>query len=188
MTPPPTRSDSLRIRAALLGEARAMLEADGYPMALNTLARRAGVGVGTVYRHFRNSEELLEALAFDVLQELKAEIRAAAEETDAWTGLERVVHAQVRMEIAHVGVREVLATASSYEVTTTAKAEMATLVDDIVQRAWTASQLHVRITAHDLRNMLCGVGYAAAITPDRAQQAAEQHARILLRGLRRQPD
>lgn len=165
-----------------------MLEAEGHPIALNALARRAGVGVGTVYRHFRNSQELLEALAFDALRELEAEIRAAAAETDAWAGLERVVHAQVRMEIAHVGMREVLATASSDDATAAAKAEMAALVEDIVRRTWTAGQLHIRITARDLRNMLCGVGYAAAITPDRAQQAAEQHARILLRGLRRQPD
>jgi AcrR family transcriptional regulator len=165
-----------------------MLEAEGHPIALNALARRAGVGVGTVYRHFRNSQELLEALAFDALRELEAEIRAAAAEPDAWTGLERVVHAQVRLEVAHVGMREVLATASSDDATAAAKAEMATLVDDIVQRTWAAGQLHVRITAHDLRNMLCGVGYAAAITPDRAAQTAQQHARILLRGLRRQPD
>ena len=37
----PTRSDSLRIRAVLLTEARQMLQSDGHPVALNALARRA---------------------------------------------------------------------------------------------------------------------------------------------------
>ncbi|NUT95611.1 MAG: TetR/AcrR family transcriptional regulator [Saccharothrix sp.] len=184
MSPAPTRSDSLRIRAALIAEARVMLREGGHPVALNALAHRAGVGVGTVYRHFPSSQELLEAIAFESLQELGAQIRQAAEEADAWAGFERVVRAQVRMEITHVGLREVLAAVANHSDTERVKAEMAALVDDVIDRARAEGLLHAPVTATDLRDMLCGVGYAAAITPDRAEQVAGLYVDVILRGMR----
>ena len=185
MSPAPTRSDSLRIRSALLAQARIMLEADGHPIALNALARRAGVGVGTVYRHFPTSQALLEAVASEALDELRAEVVAAAASPDAWAGLERVVRAQVRMELAHPGVREVLATAVAAEPrTAAAMTEMATLVDRLLERAWDARRLHAPVRAADLRNMLCGVGYTAGLVPQRAEAVAAFFADVVLRGLR----
>ncbi|MGI5238486.1 TetR/AcrR family transcriptional regulator [Dactylosporangium sp. CA-139066] len=189
MPPAPTRSDSLRIRSALLAEARAMLEADGHPVALNALARRAGVGVGTVYRHFPTSQALLEAVAFEALEQLRAELVEAAGDPDPWAGLERVVRAQVRMEVAHVGVREVLATAVAADPrTAAAMTDMAGLVEALLGRAWDAGVLHARVGAADLRNILCGVGYTAGLVPERAEATAAFFADVVLRGLRARPE
>ena len=71
----PLRADARRNREAILKAARAVFSARGREGHLEEVARRAKVGMGTVYRHFPTKEALLEALAreqFDLLTELGA--------------------------------------------------------------------------------------------------------------------
>jgi AcrR family transcriptional regulator len=162
-----------------------MLRDTGAPIALNTLAKRASVGVGTVYRHFPTSKALLEAIAAEGLGELEAEIREAAAETDPWAAVERIVRAQVRLEVRHDSLREVLAVATSTDPGTRhMKTEMARLVGEILERASAAGVLHAAVTPNELTNMLCGVGYTARLTPGRAEEVAELYVKILLHGFR----
>ncbi|MDP9867984.1 MULTISPECIES: TetR/AcrR family transcriptional regulator [Streptosporangium] len=56
------RADALRNRARILEVARAVVEEQGAQASLRDIARRAEVGMGTLYRHFATREELLEAL------------------------------------------------------------------------------------------------------------------------------
>ena len=66
MTTPPIprrpRSDAVRNRASLLATARSAILGGESDIGLDEIARRAGVGIGTLYRHFANRQELLEAL------------------------------------------------------------------------------------------------------------------------------
>ena len=62
---PSVRSDAMRSRARILDAAR---ECDPGALRLNEVARAAGVGVGTVYRHFPTAHALVEALAADGLE------------------------------------------------------------------------------------------------------------------------
>lgn len=83
----PPRADAVRNRARVLEAARAAFAAEGVAVPLDEIARRAGVGAGTVYRHFPTKEALFEAVIADQLAALAidAEARlarsAAAEET-----------------------------------------------------------------------------------------------------------
>ncbi len=71
------RSDARRNREKLLAVATAAFAgADGRPVSLESIARDAGVGIGTLYRHFPNREALVEAIYRTEL----AEVAAAAEE------------------------------------------------------------------------------------------------------------
>lgn len=63
------RSDAARNRARILDVARE-IAAGGEPLALNAVARAAGVGVGTVYRHFATVEELEETLVWERFDDL----------------------------------------------------------------------------------------------------------------------
>ncbi|WP_211343106.1 TetR/AcrR family transcriptional regulator [Actinomadura pelletieri] len=72
------RSDVRRNRARLLAAAREMFERDGAGASLEGIARLAGVGIGTLYRHFPTRQDLLEALladAFDALAATGRELR-----------------------------------------------------------------------------------------------------------------
>src|SRR5690606_41241090 len=90
------RSDAARSRARILEAAHGCERAD---LRLNEVARRAGVGVGTVYRHFPTVEALTAALAEGAVRRLGALARDAAAEGDPARGLDvplRRAHALTR--------------------------------------------------------------------------------------------
>ena len=61
----PPRADAVRNRARVLEAAQAAFAAEGLAVPLDEIARRAGVGAGTVYRHFPTKEALFEAVILD---------------------------------------------------------------------------------------------------------------------------
>ena len=180
---PPRRADSLRIRARLLAEARLMLAENGPPVQLNDLARRAGVGVGTVYRHFATSQALVEALAIVRLEDMLTVARRAAAEADPWAGIVLVLREQVRLEIEYAEVREVLAaTYDTHPDTSTAKAELEEITTGLLAAAQAAGLVRADLGAGDLRRLMCGVGYAANIGDGDHAALAELYLRVLCAG------
>jgi len=71
----PMRADARRNRDRVLEAARAAFGAEGSDVSLDEIARRAGVGAGTVYRHFATKETLFEAVVIDRMGELVEEGR-----------------------------------------------------------------------------------------------------------------
>lgn len=98
MTTTPLRKDAARNWDRIVDVARALVD-QGTPLQLNDVARRAGLGVGTVYRHFATPEALLETVATPCLEALAAHGEQALADTDPWRALEgfltRTVEAQV---------------------------------------------------------------------------------------------
>ena len=78
----PLRADARRNRDRVLEAARAAFGAEGSDASLDEIARRAGVGAGTVYRHFATKEALFEAVVFDRVGELVEEARALSDDPD----------------------------------------------------------------------------------------------------------
>src|SRR6202167_3157820 len=78
----PQRADARRNRDRVLKAARAAFAAEGSDASLDEIARRAGVGTGTVYRHFATKEALFEAGVFDRIDKLIQEARAFADDLD----------------------------------------------------------------------------------------------------------
>ena len=84
----PKRADARRNYEKVLAAAREAFAEGGESTALEEIARRAGVGIGTLYRHFPNRQALLEALYVDEVEDL---CRTAAElsDDDPWDALTR---------------------------------------------------------------------------------------------------
>lgn len=80
---PPLRADARRNRARVLDAAQQAFAEEGLSVPLDEIARRAGVGAGTVYRHFPTKEALFEAVVLGRVQDLVAYARALAETDDA---------------------------------------------------------------------------------------------------------
>jgi AcrR family transcriptional regulator len=72
----PLRADARRNRERILAAATAAFAADGLAVPLDEIARQAGVGAGTLYRHFPAKEALWEAVLHDRLQRLADEAEA----------------------------------------------------------------------------------------------------------------
>lgn len=79
----PLRADARRNRARVLAAAQEAFAAEGVVVPLDEIARRAGVGAGTVYRHFPTKEALFEAVVADRLEALAEDGRKALAEPDA---------------------------------------------------------------------------------------------------------
>src|SRR5438105_699085 len=70
------RADARRNRQRVLEAAEAVLATHGLAAPIDEIARAAGVGVGTVYRHFPTKEALLEAIVLSHLEPILAEVRS----------------------------------------------------------------------------------------------------------------
>jgi AcrR family transcriptional regulator len=81
----PLRADARRNRDRVLDAARAAFAAQGLSVPLDEIARHAGVGPGTLYRHFPTKEALIEAVVHDRLQGLAAEGAALRDAPDPGT-------------------------------------------------------------------------------------------------------
>ncbi|HEY2957115.1 MAG TPA: TetR/AcrR family transcriptional regulator [Actinomycetota bacterium] len=99
----PLRADARRNRERLLAAARDVFVELGADAPLDDVARRAGVGIATLYRRFPDRPALLREVALDVLGRSAAEATAAlAEEPDAFAALGRYMHRAVDLRIAAV--------------------------------------------------------------------------------------
>ncbi|CAM5512738.1 TetR/AcrR family transcriptional regulator [Streptomyces abikoensis] len=92
--PPRLRADALRNRERIIAAAREALVEHGAESSLDEIARRAGVGNATLYRHFADRRELIHHVTLSVMARLADRAEAArAEEPDAFRSLRRFVHA-----------------------------------------------------------------------------------------------
>src|SRR5215218_1579354 len=100
----PKRADARRNYEKVLAAAREAFAEGGESTALEEIARRAGVGIGTLYRHFPNRQALLEALYVDEVEEM---CRSAAEldGADPWEAL----NGWFERFIAYIGTKRALA-------------------------------------------------------------------------------
>lgn len=87
----PLRADARRNRERVLEAARAAFAEAGADLPMEEIARRAGVGIGTVYRHFPNKEALLDALLAGQLAIFVERVRRASTKDDAWEGFRDMV-------------------------------------------------------------------------------------------------
>ena len=84
---PPLRADARRNRERILEVAREVFASEGLSVPIDTVAARAGIGVGTVYRHFPTKEALFAAIVTDRVEALGADARAALEDDDPGAAL-----------------------------------------------------------------------------------------------------
>lgn len=78
----PQRADAQRNRARILEAAETVFATEGIEAPVDVIAEKAGVGVGTLYRHFPNKEKLCEAILVERLTSLADDARALAEAED----------------------------------------------------------------------------------------------------------
>ncbi|WP_240529374.1 TetR/AcrR family transcriptional regulator [Streptomyces antioxidans] len=99
----PMRADARRNREQILRAAREVFADQGPDAPLDEIARRAGVGIATLYRRFPHRAELHRGVAIEVLTALdEAARRAAAEEGDPGLALRRFMHAALDLKIGSV--------------------------------------------------------------------------------------
>ncbi|MFB6398443.1 TetR/AcrR family transcriptional regulator, partial [Polymorphospora lycopeni] len=163
----PPRADAARNRERLLHAAGQALAEGDRSLQLNDIARRAGVGVGTAYRHFPTPRALLETLVQaqldDVLDQARRELAAA----DPWSGLTRLLTTGIALMVTDPGFADVLATGTdTLPRTGQLKHELYGTVDQLLRRVRDAGALRPGVDGDDILRLMCGVSYAARLAGD----------------------
>lgn len=176
------RADSARNRAQIVEVARRMVSEEGSLLSMNAIAHAAGVGVGTVYRHFPTGQVLLESLAADSFAKLVVDARQAVLEADASVALERIIRTGFECQMEDPGLAAVLAS-PSFECADILdySAELFSYIGAIITRARQANVLRPDITPDDIRRLLNGLSIAAK---ELAPRKRAQYLDVILIGLR----
>ena len=158
---PSLRSDAARSRALILDAARAQ---DIHTLRLNEVARGAGVGVGTVYRHFPNVQALVEALASDTVERMLDVTRLAAAEPDPRLAFEEYIRSALELLLEFDGLQTVLLSTDDETGTTrAAKEEIFGTFAGVLERAQAAGAVRSDLTLDQLAHLACGVEYAVRL-------------------------
>src|ERR1700728_1907789 len=183
----PRRKDAERNRRRLLAAAREVFRDRGVAATLNDVAHHAGLGVGTVYRHFANKEELIDALFDDMVTTVDGYVQEAAEEPDAWLGLTRALQQVCEVQAFDRGLREVmLGTGRGPERQRQMRDRVAPTVDAIVARAQQQGTLRADVVPADFPILQLMVG---AVSDHTGQPGLwRRYLAIIVDGLRARQD
>ena len=102
------RRDAARNRELILEAAAAVFAESGVAAGYDVIARRAGVGVGTVYRRFPERADLIEALFEAQVNEVVAAAETAQRHPDSWLGLCQFLEQALDMQAVDRGLSQVL--------------------------------------------------------------------------------
>ncbi|MFC4062599.1 TetR/AcrR family transcriptional regulator [Planomonospora corallina] len=179
------RADAARNRELLLATARQAVAAGDLSLQLNELARRAGMGVGTVYRHFPTRRALLETLAEPAFAAVLDGARTASLHDDPWTGTEILLRTLLVRQLADPAFAEVIASPAADDAipeTTARRDEFDGLAGTVLARARESGALRPGLTDEDLRHLVCGTAFALGLGPAPAARV-DAYLRVLLDGV-----
>src|ERR1700677_445413 len=134
------RADARRNRERVLRTAQQLFATEGLGVSLDEIARRAGVGPGTVHRHFPSKEALYLAVATDQLQQLVAQAKALAAADDPAAALLTLFSRLMATGAENATVKSALA-AAEFDLRTAAPdvaADLTRHVADLLDRAHAA--------------------------------------------------
>ncbi len=182
----PLRADARRNREKVVAAASAAFVESGLEAQMDDIARRAGVGVGTVYRHFPTKEALVEALAERYFQRVASTIEAAVEEEgDAWEVFTGAIWRTATAAAADVAWCEIIGGhPSAVHVASQGEPRLTAATADLIARAQAAGAMRDDATVDDIRTIMCGFGHVAAAQRAGAALDWKRYLQIALDGLR----
>lgn len=175
------RRDALRNDEIVLRAAREVFAEQGPQASMESIAARAGLGVGTIYRRFAGKEALLDAIARVFVEEIDEAAAAALADPDPGAGLERflefvgVFNAEKRRYAAALTER-----LSSDDVSE----RTVNRLRQLTRKAVDAGVLAADVTGDDIKALIVGIRAVVAISPDGDDTRWRRFVRIHVAGLR----
>jgi AcrR family transcriptional regulator len=178
------RTDAQRNRGRILEVAKEAFARSGANTSLDDVARQAGVGAGTLYRHFPTRDALLEAVYHSEVAKLAAAERELSEKLPSVEAL----RAWMLLFVDYIAEKHIIAPALNtivggpsklYE---SSRAQITGAIEALVKRAINSGDIRKDLDAFDLLRALIGVSNVAS-APD-WQQSAKRLVDILILGSR----
>jgi AcrR family transcriptional regulator len=181
----PLRADAARNRALLLAAAADEFAERGLDASVADIARRAGVGKGTVFRHFATKDDLLAAIVLDRIDALNAVGENLLEAADPGAALLEFLtvaaHQRQQRDLSFLQEAGEL----NAEVTRV-RARMFQTVHTLVDRAREHGAVRADITGTDVILLMCAPNYVTSYVPDAAPDLWQRYLAIIFDGLRPQ--
>jgi AcrR family transcriptional regulator len=179
------RADSARNRQSLIDAAKAGFAEFGLNVSLEEIARRAGVGIGTLYRHFPSREAVVEAVYRREVEQLAEAVPQLIERLPPGEALHQWMH----LFVDYIATKRLIAPSLTSAVGSRSTALYASsselingAISTLVKRAIDRDEVRRDCNASDLLRALIGVSYG---NPDPGWQAsARRLIDILMDGLR----
>ncbi|QXE35671.1 TetR/AcrR family transcriptional regulator [Streptomyces sp. GMY02] len=180
----PLRSDARRNRALLTEAAREVFAEQGLDAPLDEIARRAGVGNATLYRHFPDRGALVEAVFHDTLAATARAGEQARQYEDAWAGLTAYFDSVFAGLAADRGANDLMTTGipgvPSLDTLHTENRETVRL---LVLRAQRQGTMRADLTTEDVLFVLAALGRTVPALAATAPEAWRRYLALTLNGL-----
>ena len=178
------RSDARRNREAVLVAAKQLFADQGLDAQMPDVARAAGVGVGTVYRHFPTKDHLIAALVAERFERLADKARDGLAADDPWDGVAELIRYAAQIQADDRALCEVLGSRPDLMNDAAVTVELPELSDRLIKRAQRAGKLRRDLTWEDIPLIACGLGPITHTTTPPAIGRWPRLVEIILDGLR----
>lgn len=181
----PLRADAARNRELLLAAAADEFAERGLDASVADIAHRAGVGKGTVFRHFATKDDLIAAIVLDRIDALNAAGERLLEAADPGAALLEFLtvaaHQRQQRDLSFLqGASEL-----NPEVTRV-HAQMFQTVDALVDRARDHGAIRADVTGTDVILLMCAPNYVTSYVKDASPDLWQRYLAIIFDGLRPQ--
>ena len=182
----PKRADARRNYEKVLAAAREAFAEGGESTALEEIARRAGVGIGTLYRNFPNRQALVEALYLEEVEEVCVSAAEQLDSADPWEAL----NGWFERFVGYIATKQVLAAelvnylGRDAQLFKASRAALWEAGEPLLTRAQEAGVVRPDVEIGDVIHMVMGIAKIPAADPEQTRHIL----RIALDGLRYRPE
>jgi AcrR family transcriptional regulator len=185
----PLRKDAARNRERILEAARDLFQQRGLSASLNDIAHHAGVGVGTVYRHFPDKDQLVEGLFEQRMQALVTRMEQALADPDPWRGLTAFIRDSTEMQACDRGIKDLLTGGHvGLERISRIRGRLMPMGEELIRRAHASGRLRADIEASDLPLIQAIMGPLMDASAGIEPELYRRYLDIMLRGIAARPD
>jgi AcrR family transcriptional regulator len=175
------RADATRNRVAILTAARQVFAEQGLRAPLEEIARRAGVGIATLYRRFPTRERLVAAALIEKITQFETAASQALAEPDPWDGFAGLVRRICELQADDRGLSDLLSmTLPASEEVEQLRAKAHAHVAELVARAKASGRLRPDFAAEDLLLVLIANAAVAHVTGPDAPDAWRRFVGLML--------
>jgi AcrR family transcriptional regulator len=176
----PLRADARRNRDRILKAARAVFADQGMHSQIDDVARRAKVGIGTVYRHFPTKDALLLALVRERFEEINGYALEALEREDAWEGFSELIWRAAERNAVDLAFCEAVSSTDCSAIVEEVGLMRSTEL--LIERAKAQGKMRADATGDDVPIMMVGAGAVMQLAP--SPRAWRRYLTLMLDGMR----
>jgi AcrR family transcriptional regulator len=179
------RADARRNRERVLAAAASVFAETGLKAPVEDVARRAGVGVGTVCRHFPTKQALVEAVLEAMYEALLDDARTALANVDAGAAFRSFFVALATFQAQHRALAEQMATAIDLPASARPTREaLRAAITELVSNAQAAGAIRADIGPADVAMLFSGVAHTTVVAGQIQPMLHDRYVNVILDGLR----